>query len=65
MIERKIKELTIALEALSRINGYAFETMSRDIRECVDKHIETLKEDLNTPKPIPAPAPTNNDEIPF
>jgi len=59
MNERKIKDLSIALEALSRINGYEFEKLSSRVRDLLDDLL--IKEEQAQPKP----STDANDEIPF
>ncbi len=62
MIERRIKELAIALEALSRINGWAAENHFNGVSELLKKAIEEAKEPTPPPKSI---AKTEDDDIPF
>lgn len=66
MIERRIKELSIALEALSRINGYAATVHSDHVSDLLTKAIQEAKEYYNKPLDIPPTAPANADnDIPF
>lgn len=73
MIERRIKELSIALEALSRINGYDASNHHVSVSDLLGKAIQEAKEYANNTRPPPTPpAPKpwgsdtkNNDDIPF
>lgn len=74
MIERRIKELSIALEALSRINGYDASNAFVNVSDLLGKAIQEAKEYANNtrpPQPPPAPKPwgsttkTDDDDIPF
>lgn len=70
MIERRIKELSIALEALSRINGYEATNHFTSVTDLLGKAIQEAKEYANNTRPPPAPpAPkpwgSNDDDYPF
>ena len=56
-----IKNLSIALEALSRIPGTEPERLSMRIHDLLD---DLLKEE-ETKTPPPKPSTTTDDEIPF
>lgn len=58
MRAREIKDLSIALEALSRINGYKFERSSDRVHDLLESIL--TKEETNPPAQDP-----NTDEIPF
>lgn len=64
MIERRIKELSIALEALSRIQGYMASCAFDNVGAMLTKLIDEAKE-----KPTATNTQTNasnlDDEIPF
>lgn len=63
MIERRIKELSIALEALSRIQGYTASCAFDNVGAMLTKLIDEAKE-----KPTATNIQTNanlDDEIPF
>lgn len=60
MIERRIKELSIALEALSRI--HTGHDQYRRIESLLDKAIDEAEEPQ---KPYTRPRTTTADEIPF
>lgn len=61
MKAREIKDLSIALEALSRINGYKFESMSDRV---IDLLSDLIKEEETRVEPV-KPSTTTNDEISF
>lgn len=61
MKAREIKDLSIALEALSRINSYQIEKLSDRIRDLLD----TILTEEETPKPESKPSTNPDDEIPF
>lgn len=61
MIERRIKELSIALEALSRI--HTGHDQYQRIESLLDKAIDEAQE--MTPKPYIRPRTTTDEEIPF
>lgn len=63
MVERKIKELAIAMEALSRINGAS--TFMYEIENLLSEAIKQAKLEDYTPEPKPKPAPNLDDDIPF
>ena len=64
MKARDIKDLSIALEALSRINGYKFEQLSDRVHDLLSDIIK--EEETRTKEPIkPAPSTLTDDEIPF
>lgn len=64
MLERRIKELAIALEALSRITGEHM--LFERVRDLLGETIEKLEDEHNNVEPIPPPAQlNNNDDIPF
>lgn len=61
VIERRIKELSIALEALSRIQGFDAMQHYNNISSLLGKAIDEAKEPYSRP-----PAPTRiDDDIPF
>ena len=63
MKAREIKDLSIALEALSRINGYKFEGLSDRIQDLLS---DLIKEEETKTEPEPLkPSTTADDEIPF
>lgn len=65
MKAREIKDLSIALEALSRINDYKFEQLSERVHDLLS---DLLKEEETKTEPTPAPRPRTtkpDDEIPF
>jgi hypothetical protein len=62
VIERKIKELSIALEALSRINGF---TATDHFGRVSDLLGEAIKEAKEYYTPYPKPSVTDDDNIPF
>jgi hypothetical protein len=62
MKAREIKDLSIALEALSRINGYKFEGLSDRIQDLLS---DLIKEEETKVEPAPKPSTTEDDEIPF
>lgn len=64
MIERKIKELSIALEALSRIQGYEATNHFTNISDLLGKAINEAKEYADNTRP-PPPLPHNDDDISF
>jgi hypothetical protein len=61
MKAREIKDLSIALEALSRINGYKFESLSDRIHDLLT---DLLKEEETKTTASPK-SETTDDEIPF
>ena len=74
MIERRIKELAIALEALSRINqNFTSSDWFEEVESLMGKLIQQAKKEadpaLNTPPPPPPPAlwgkSNPDDNIPF
>lgn len=62
MIERRIKELAIALEALSRVNTYSANAAMDEVQKLLDKTTEEAKE--QTPQIRPRTT-TIDEEIPF
>jgi hypothetical protein len=60
MRSREIKDLSIALEALSRIPGTTPEALSMRIHDLLE---DILAEEETRTKP--APSTTTDDEIPF
>lgn len=66
MRAREIKDLSIALEALSRINGYKFEQLSNRVHDLLS---DLIKEEETKPEPTPTIRPSttkgDEDEIPF
>jgi hypothetical protein len=68
VIERKIKELSIALEALSRINqNFQSKDWFGQVESLLGEALQKAKEENNplythTPPP---PSPRNDDDIPF
>jgi len=66
MIERKIKELSIALEALSRINHPATSDLFGAIEQLLENAItEAHKENNPLHTYTPPQTPTPDDDIPF
>ena len=71
MIERKIKELSIALEALSRINqNFQSKDWFGQVESLLGQALQKAKEEndpqLNTPpRPKPWGESLNTDDIPF
>jgi hypothetical protein len=61
MIERRIKELAIAMEALSRINGYDATNHFNSVSALLDTAIKEAKE-FN---PVTKPSITTNDDTHF
>lgn len=61
MIERKIKELSIALEALSRVQGT--DTYSAQISSLLQHQIDEANKENHPLKPV-HPS-TSDDDIPF
>jgi len=57
-----IKNLSIALEALPRINSYEALNASRKINSLLDKEIEAAKEPTSPPAKSPF---AEDDNIPF
>lgn len=62
MRAREIKDLSIAIEALSRVPGYECEAISSRIKSLID---DLLKEAETKPTPQPAPLTKPTDNIPF
>jgi hypothetical protein len=66
MIERKIKELSIAFEALSRINDPDAALCISDVAELLKHQIEQAKKENDwTYTPPQRPSVTTDDDIPF
>lgn len=70
MIERKIKELCIAKEALSRIAGFEPYSQMENIDRALSKLFDKLEEELNPLQEVPPASPKTtksifDDEIPF
>ena len=65
MIERKIKELSIAFEALSRINDPDAAQCMSDVSELLKHQIEQAKKEDDWIYSVPLNAPKNDDDIPF
>lgn len=69
MIERKIKELSIALEALSRIQGYEVARHFSNVSDLLEKEIKTAQEQQKQDEIVetspPKPSRTDDDDIPF
>jgi hypothetical protein len=64
----RIKNLSISLEALSRINGYGASGLYVDIETLLGKEIKALKEEQEQPLTAPPARPTipnPDDDIPF
>jgi hypothetical protein len=62
----RIKNLSISLEALSRINGYTATGLYVDIERLLGKEIKALKEEQEQPLTAPPARPTtSDDDIPF
>lgn len=59
---RDIKDLSIALEALSRIAGRDAENLSFRVQHQIDKAITRLEDQYTQSAPT---KPITNDEIPF
>lgn len=62
MRAREIKDLSIALEALSRVNGYKFEQSSYRVHDLLEG---ILTEEETKPPVQEPPKPSPDDEIPF
>lgn len=63
MIERKIKELSFALEALSRVNSYEGNAHLTDVSRLLSQAIAEAKE--QTKEKDEAPKNISDDDIPF
>lgn len=62
----RIKNLSIALEALSRINSYGASTSFYDVEKLLKVEIAELKKENERPIPSARPATTTpDDDIPF
>jgi hypothetical protein len=59
VIERRIKELAIAMEALSRVNGYDATNHFTSVSDLMDKAIKEAKEPYNQP-PTSLPNPPDD-----
>lgn len=64
MIERRIKELSIALEALSRVNHYKALDHFDSVSDLLKKAITEAEEPTPTVQPTPQRTQLD-DEIPF
>jgi hypothetical protein len=65
MIERKIKELSIALEALSRISGWTATGHFDEVSNLLGKTLKEAKEPPTPTEPPPTQTKTDDDDIPF
>jgi hypothetical protein len=67
VIERRIKELSIALEALSRINGYDASNHFTSVADLLHKAIQEAKEQQKRDQldHFTPPTRTSDDDIPF
>ena len=63
MLERRIKELAIAMEALSRIKDAPYSAYSR-IERAIDELTSKLEEQAK-PQQEPSKSTSNDDDIPF
>lgn len=65
MLERRIKELAIALEAISRLKDES--RMYDRIHDLLGETVEKLEDEHREVKPtqIPRPSITTDDDIPF
>lgn len=58
-----VKNLSIALEALTRVPGYDSISQMDRVRKLLDFKLDELEEYTN--KPAPTPNTSQDDEIPF
>lgn len=68
MEERRVKDLCIAMEALSRIPGEESDKLRRRLREIVKYYVTAMEINTSikpTPKPQPTSKTTEDDDIPF
>lgn len=63
MLERQIKELSIALEAISRLKDES--RMYDRIHDLLGETVEKLEEQHRDLTPPPPPSLKSNDDIPF
>ena len=61
----RIKNLSIALEALSRINHMGKWDPFEDVRDLLKQEIILLEKEQETPPPARPAKPSLDDEIPF
>ena len=63
MRSNDIKNLCVAIEALSRVPGYNTESCKDRIGDLLDDLLK--EEETQPPAPTPKPTPNPNDDIPF
>jgi hypothetical protein len=61
----RIKNLSISLEALSRINNEGSGGLYNRIRQALYKEIQAMQEEQNPIKPVRSTVPICDDDIPF
>jgi hypothetical protein len=61
----RIKNLSIALEALSRISGYAASSLYSEIAEALMAELKKYKKENEEAKPTVRPTKPSTDDISF
>ena len=61
----RIKNLSIALEALSRFQTSGYPNPFERVQELLEKEISTFEKENQAHKPAPTPTEPSTDDIPF